>query len=138
MMRSLLVVFLFLVHSLFAQNAHNTALIGNLNYGRFTNDVWGYTDEAGNDYAIVGLIDGVSVVKVESEQLAEIAFVPGISSVWRDMKTHGHYVYVTNETGKGLDIIDLSALPDSVRLAGSYTKSFTTAHNLYIDNGHAY
>jgi len=122
------------------QVALNTELVGQINYGRFTNDIWGYVDAEGNEYALVGLVDGLSVVRVEATQLTEVAFVPGTSSIWRDIKTHGQYAYVTNENGlsNGMEIIDLSGLPQSVRFAGTYNASFVTAHNLYISDGFAY
>jgi choice-of-anchor B domain-containing protein len=134
---SLLLLLAFTTPSL-AQTSLNTTLIGNLNYGRFTNDVWGYTDDSGQDYALVGLVDGVSVVKVTSTGLQQVNFVSGTRSSWRDLKTHGQYLYVTNESSGGLDIIDLSGLPTSVRFVGSYNTAFSTAHNLYIADGYAY
>ena len=131
--------FLFYATSLFSQISLNTTLIDNINYGRSVNDVWGYTDENGNDYALVGLIDGVSIVKVDSNQAQEIDFVPGVTSVWRDLKTHSHYAYVTADQGNlGLTIIDLSPLPDSVRLVAEISTYFERAHNLYIADGYAY
>ena len=140
MKKAMLIVFLILASHAFAQTARNTTLIGNLNYGSgsFTNDVWGYTDPSGNDYALVGRRTGVSIVRVESTGLTEVDFVPGISSLWRDIKTHDHYAYVTNESGNGLDIIDLSALPNSVGFVGADTTVFKRAHNLYIADGYAY
>ena len=140
-MKKFMLIFLFcLTCQIFAQTSRNTTLIGNLDYGSgsFTNDVWGYTDPSGNDYALVGRRTGVSIVKVESTGLTEVDFVPGISSIWRDIKTHDSHAYVTNESGNGLDIIDLSALPDSVRLVGTDTTAFKRAHNLYIADGYAY
>ena len=140
MKKTMLIVFLILASHVFAQTGRNTTLIGNLNYGSgsFTNDVWGYTDPSGNDYALVGRRTGVSIVRVESTGLTEVDFVPGISSIWRDIKTHDHYAYVTNESGNGLDIIDLSALPNSVGFVGADTTVFKRAHNLYIADGYAY
>lgn len=140
MQKFVLIFLLSLACQIFAQTSRNTTLIGNLNYGSgsFTNDVWGYTDPSGNDYALVGRRTGVSIVKVESTGLTEVDFVPGISSIWRDIKTHDRYAYVTNESGNGLDIIDLSPLPDPVRLVGTDTTAFKRAHNLYITDGFAY
>ena len=90
-MRKFMLIFLFcLPYQIFAQTSRNTTLIGNLDYGSgsFTNDVWGYTDPSGNDYALVGRRTGVSFVKVESTGLTEVDFVSGVSSIWRDIKTH--------------------------------------------------
>jgi len=140
MKKFMLIVFFSLTCQIFAQSSRNTTLIGNLDYGSnsFTNDVWGYTDPSGNDYALVGRRTGVSIVKVESTGLTEVDFVSGVSSIWRDIKTHDHYAYVTNESANGLAIIDLFSLPDSVRFVGDYDTTFTRAHNLYIADGYAY
>lgn len=139
MKKYVLLMLVFSTRLLLAQLQHNTTLIGNINYGRFTNDVWGYTDSSGTDYAIVGVVDGVSIVKVTSEGLEEVSFIPGTQSIWRDIKTHSHYAYVTADQGSdGLTIIDLSALPDSARLVQRQHTDFQTAHNLYIADGFAY
>ena len=73
------------------------------------NGIWGYTDEAGNEYALVGTEDGVSIVDITVPAAAtEILFIPGLNSVWREIKTVGDYAYVTTEASEGLLIIDLS------------------------------
>jgi len=146
-MKKFMLIFLFcLASQIFAQTSRNTTLIGNLEYGSdrrgpfgSANDVWGYTDDQGNDYAIVGHYTGVSIAKVASTGLEEVAFVQGALSSWRDIKTHDHYAYVTaDERNDGLTIIDLGGLPDSVRLVGTDTTAFKRAHNLYITDGFAY
>jgi len=118
------------------QQLHNTKL----------NDIWGYTDELGNEYALVGAEDGVSIVDVTvPSNPNEVFWVDGPNSVWRDLKTFGDYAYVTTEAQGGLLIIDLSPLPASNALtttiyfnttAGS---EWTSSHNLFIDeDGFAY
>ncbi len=97
------------------------------------NDVWGYEDANGREYALLGVQDGTSIVDVtNTEQLKEIVFIPSNRSTWKDIKTFGHYAYVVNESGGGMQIIDLSKLPKSAEVVATYT-NFTTAHNLYID-----
>jgi choice-of-anchor B domain-containing protein len=48
------------------------------------------------------------------------------------VKTFGEYAYVTTEARHGLDIIDLSD-PDRPRLANTWTRTFLSAHSLWID-----
>ncbi len=123
-----------------AQVSFNTTLLGHLQYEERASDIWGYVDDStGIEYAIMGLLTGTSIIDVSTDPAnpTEVAFVPGPSSIWRDIKTHSHYAYVTNETGGGLQIIDLSQ-PDSAFEVASFTIAFTTAHNLYIDAGFAY
>ena len=108
------------------------------------NDIWGYTDELGNEYALVGAKDGVSIVDVTvPTSPVEVKWIPGMNSIWRDIKTVGDYAYVTTEAEEGLLIIDLSPLPASTTLptnyyTGSVGSEWLTAHNLYADNGYVY
>jgi len=114
-------------------------------HGTELNDVWGYEDEFGNEYALVGARKGTSVVDLSTPaNPIEIFWEPGMESVWRDLKTFGDYAYVTTEAENGLLIIDLSPLPASTALTTSYYsgplgQEWTTAHNLFIDeSGYAY
>lgn len=110
------------------------------------NDIWGYTDELGNEYALVGAEDGVGVVDVsDPANPTEVFWVDGPNSVWRDLKTFGDYAYITTEAEGGLLIIDLSPLPASNALTTSTyfntTPGFSweSSHNIYIDeDGIAY
>ena len=109
------------------------------------NDIWGWVDSSGNEYAIVGMNDGTSIIDL-SDPLSpqEVLFVPGMNSIWRDIKTYGNYAYVTTEAMNGLLIIDLSNLPDSANTntylyTGPSNAQWQRAHNIYIDKrGYAY
>ena len=103
------------------------------------NDVWGYTDPNGHDFALVGHRSGTYVYDVSTNphNPIEVGFIAGETSTWRDLKTHGYYCYVTNETGGGIDIISLED-PFNPYKVGSHTSSSTTAHNLFIADGYAY
>lgn len=123
-----------------AQASFNTTLLGHLQFVEHASDIWGYVDDStGIEYAIMGLFTGTSIIDVSTDPAnpTEVAFVPGPSSIWRDIKTHSHYAYVVNETSGGLQIIDLSQ-PDSAFEVTSIDFLFTRAHNLYIDDGFAY
>ena len=137
-----IISFGFLTHSsqLYAQVSFHTTLIGHLEYEENASDIWGFLDESTQiEYAIIGLISGTSIIDVSTDPAnpTEVSFVPGPSSIWRDIKTYSHYAYVVNEAGQGLQIIDLSQ-PGSAFEVTSYTDAFTSAHNLYIDGGFAY
>ena len=140
-MKNLLTIFsVFLCASLLAQI--NTELLGSFSYGTSLSDIWGYVDEDGNEYALVGKRNGVSVVDVtDPANLDEVFGIDGPSSIWRDLKVWNDHAYVTNETGNGLLIIDLSPLPDSQNLPITryVDGGWDSAHNLYIDeNGICY
>lgn len=114
---------------------HNTRL----------NDIWGYVDENNNEYALVGARKGTSIVDVTNPTTPnEVYWLPGMQSIWRDLKTWGDYCYVTTEAEQGLTIIDMSPLPASTTLSSSLYfgpsgNEWESAHNLYIDeNGYAY
>jgi choice-of-anchor B domain-containing protein len=118
----------------------NMELLSQVQYDQDLNDVWGWADpETGIEYGIVGLRNGTSIVSLEDpENAVEVAYVPGPNTTWRDIKTWGHFAYVTNETSNGLLVIDMSNLPESVEyiewtptIDGLGTLS--TCHNLYID-----
>ena len=111
-------------------------------------DVWGYVAPDGAEYAIMGDIEGVSVVAVPS--LEVVAQIPGPTEdamwYWRDIKTYGHYAYVVTEAygrSEGLQIIDLSGLPEraeEVAVIPGPDGALVSSHNLSIDTatGHAY
>ena len=113
----------------------------------FLSDIWGWVDSSGNEYAIVGTNDGTSIFDLSDPvNPQEVLFVQGTNSVWRDIKTYGHYAYVTtdNPSMNGLLIIDLSNLPDSTNTNTYYyngpsNSQWGRAHNIYIDDrGYAY
>ena len=122
---------------------HHLDTLGFLPYQQPLNDVWGYVDKSGKEYALVGTYTGFSIVDVSTpSNPVEIQFFPGQNSTWRDVKVWKDHAYVTNESGDGVLIVNMSGLPED---AGSLpSKNFTedslqTQHNIYIDeNGVAY
>lgn len=132
-----------------AQAQLNMTQLGYLSYFQLhnadCNDVWGYVDEVGNEYALVGTTKGFSVVDVsDPSNPSEVFWQPGMNSVWRDVKVWGDYAYVTTEAQQGLLIVDLSPLPASTSLpvaiyTGPAGNNWESAHNIWIDeNGYAY
>jgi len=103
------------------------------------NDVWGYTAPDGHEFALVGHRTGTYIFDVSTNphDPIEVGFIPGAISTWRDLKMHGYYCYVTNESGGGIDIISLED-PFNPYKVGFYTSSTATAHNLFIADGYAY
>ncbi|MEL6133709.1 MAG: choice-of-anchor B family protein, partial [Bacteroidota bacterium] len=103
-------------------------------YNTGVTDVWGYVDGANNEYAIVGLQNGVSIVDVTTPGNATVvATLPGVQSGWRDMKTWRNYAYVSNESDDGIRIINMSNLPGPVTYKDTLLGGLTTSHNLWID-----
>ncbi len=124
----------------------NMSLVAHRSYDQDLNDIWGWVDpDDSTEYALVGTTTGLSIVSLaDPTNPDEVAFVPGPGSIWRDIKTWGNHVYVTNETGNGLLVVDMSNAPDSITwfewspdLPG--LGKLESCHNLYIDEyGYCY
>lgn len=114
-------------------------------HGTGTSNLWGYEDELGNEYAIVGANNGVSIIDVTNPSSPnEVFFEPGSNSIWREVKTYNNFAYITTEAEDGMMIIDLNPLPGSTTLPVTYFfgpagNEWLTAHSLFIDeNGILY
>lgn len=147
-MKKLLFIFFAFVCVSKAIGQFNVSYVGSLEYDLDLSDIWGYEAPDGTEYALVGVRNGLSIVSLaDPANPTEVAFVPGPSTIWRDIKTWDHYAYVTNEAGDGLLVVDLSNLPDNFSDADYYYWSpdipglgtLSTIHNLYIDEfGYCY
>jgi len=115
----------------------NMSQLGHLPYSDALSDIWGYVDEEGNEYALVGTYSGLSIVDVtDPASPTEVFFGAGPGSIWRDIKTWGDYAYVSNESDDGVYIVDLSPLPGAITSTTNFmgeTYPFSSIHNLYID-----
>ncbi len=142
----------FFKYQLLSQNS-NIVLRSHLPYsGQSCANIWGYVDSLGNEYALVGARNGLSIVNVtDPDHPLEVIQIPGPYCKWREIKTSGHYAYVTTECqGKGVQIIDLSKLPSSnitskfwIPVIQQYPTPYfldtlTNFHSLHIDNNYAY
>lgn len=132
----------------------NIGFVGRLDYQALRNsnlsNLWGYTDEEGTEYALVGVCGtggsnpgGLSVVSLaDPANPTEIFFFPGPASIWREIKVWGDHAYVTTEAAAGeLTIVDLSPLPQSTDLPAIVwdAPGWSTSHSLFIDeNGRLY
>lgn len=119
----------------FGQGSPNVVLLAHMDKyptaGYSSN--WGYTAPDGREYALEGVQTGTSIVDItDPANIREVTFIPGSTSDWREIKTYQHYAYVVNETGGGMQIIDMSNLPVSATLVATYT-ALATAHTLWID-----
>lgn len=110
------------------------------------NDIWGFVDlNNQKEYALMGLQNATVVVDVSDPQVpVEIGSIVGTASTWRDIKVYQYfdnstsrykaYAYVTTEAqSQGMQILDLSDLPNQVTLAATISE-FSTAHNVYLTN----
>lgn len=120
-------------------SSQNLQIRSNLTFPYGLANIGGYVDTAGNEYALVGTDEGLSIVNVTDPDNPFIRFdVPGVQNAWREVKTYRKYAYVTNEGGNGLQIIDMSRLPDTIRYKnyrgdGIIANQLNTIHALHCD-----
>lgn len=108
--------------------------------------IWGYTDLDDNrEYAVIGLNNGTGVVDITDPANPRIVgTIAGVSSSWREVKTYqvknqttgkwDGYAYITTEgSNGGIQIIDLTKLPNSVSLANTW-RGVSTSHTATIGN----
>ncbi len=115
--------------------------------------IWGYTAPDGREYAILGVNGssggtpypgGTSIIDItDSATIQQVAFINGLNSSWREMKTYRHYAYVVTEAGGGVQIINLSQLPDTAWLVKSFnytsgSKNILRSHSVTLTDGFLY
>ncbi len=141
-MKKGLITFILYLFPIFlnAQQSYNMTLLGKLDYDIGVNDVWGYYDSYGNEFAIVGLENGTSFVDVTNpDSLVEKAFIPGPNSTWRDIKTWRNHAYIVHDAitegePQGLLIVDLTELlSGNITYSSFIEMSYERFHNIYID-----
>ena len=121
-----------------AESGFNMTKVSRLDsYGGYAS-CWGYTAPNGTELAIIGSATGTSFVDVtDPHHPEEVEFIVGAPSRWREMQTHSHYAYIVNETGGGVQIVDLSNPLHPVEVA-AFDSTFQTAHTIHIRDGFAY
>ena len=124
---------------LYPDQSLNMELISIYDYDEVINDIWGYSDSTGNEYALVGTNEGFSVLNITNPTNPnQLYFIEGDNTIWRDIKTWQNYAYVVcDQCNDGLLIVDLN---DATGETHSFTTDFfEKAHNIYIDeNGYLY
>ena len=109
-------------------------------------NIYGYVDSLGNEYALVGASLGLSILDVSNPSSpVEVIQIPGPDNLWKEIKVRGKYAYVTSEGGGGLQIINLSSLPDVGGITyhswtgdGAIAGNLNTIHSLHIDGNFVY
>lgn len=116
----------------------------NLGFEDYAN-IWGHVDSLGNEYALLGNYRGLTIVNVTNPDSVFVTkHVEGVHNLWREVKTWGNYAYVTTEGGGGLQIVDLSSLPDTNGIQFKYWEPdvngqiLSSIHALHIEDGFVY
>lgn len=146
MNKLLLSSFLLLSSIVLAQENYNMQLRSHLEFpGKTCANIWGYADQQGNEYALVGTNTGLSIVDVTNPDTPTLLFeVPSVTNFWREVKTWEGFAYMTTEgDNAGLTVIDLNDLPNSIDYQvytgdGAINNQLSTIHALHIDNAKCY
>lgn len=126
---------------------YNITKLANVDYSEESNDIWGYVDQNGIEYAIIGTKIGTRIYSLQdpSNPVLKINII-GDRSIWRDIKSYGNRIYVTTdvdstvEVDEGLLIINMSD-PNNITYknwtpeleVGGASEALKTCHNIYID-----
>ena len=137
-----------------AQRNYNIELLSNVSIGHEGNDIWGYVDEQGTEYAVMGGDTATYIFDLTDPTQPEIvASIVGDLSIWRDFKSYGHYIYgIAYRGNDGMLVIDMSGAPETITyeyyapqvvhmVDGEIVLDapFTVAHNIFIDeDGYIY
>ena len=106
---------------------------GNANNG---NDCWGYTSPSGREYALMGLYDKMTVVEItDPVNPIIVGSINHSGSLWADIKVYEDVVYVCNESGGGIDVVDLAQVDSgTITLVQRMTTGgLSSVHNIAID-----
>lgn len=123
-----------------AQDAKNMTLLENVMVDSIKphSALWGYTAPNGREYAIFGGQRGTFIYDVTEKPIKLCQYIWGPKSAWREMKVYKNYAYIGTESrdsGTGLQIIDLSELPQKATLVRTDTSFFLSSHTLFVQ-GH--
>lgn len=141
-----LVVFTLLNLSFTANiSAQNIDLVGHLKYKEDLSCIWGYTSPEGKEYAIVGTVNGTSIVDISQPSFPkEIHYIKGPSGYWREIKTWKNYAYIVHDNSSndiGVTIVDLKSIDQNIKtynFKGANNDIFR-AHTLFIsDKGYLF
>ena len=107
---------------------------------------WGWVSPDGQEYALLGCYTGTAIVDLNVSPIREIAFIPGppASCAYREIKTYKHYAYIVSEGGNGVQIVDLSSLPDTAILVREFNylgpggKNILRSHTVTLADGYLY
>ncbi len=125
----------------------NVKFRSKLSYGsQSCSNICGFVDATGREYALMGAEKGLSIVDVTNpDSPVQIIQIPGPTSNWREIKVRGSYAYVTTEGGGGLQIVNMTSLPDKKGIVykswtgdGAIAGKLTSIHSLHIDNNFVY
>lgn len=137
-----------------AQQQNGVTLLDTLNrrhgstncYGTvYFSSCWGWVSPDGREYALLGTYTGTAIIDLNVSPVREIAHIPGpaASCAYREIKTYKHYAYIVSEGGRGVQIVDLSQLPDTAILVREFnytsgSRNTLRSHTVTLADGYLY
>lgn len=122
----------------------DTTYVANNWVGSKYSGCWGwYNPVDQKEYAIIGGSNGTYFVEITNPTNPVLRdYVPGIqvNCVWREYKTYQNYLYMVSDDQEpnGMQIVDLSYLPDSVHLVHSGSSIISRSHTIWVDGNKLY
>ncbi|MGB1040074.1 MAG: choice-of-anchor B family protein [Flavobacteriales bacterium] len=119
-------------------NWKDPSITGSSLYNNAYNEIWGY-ELNGREYAIIGSSRGTHFFDVTNPSSAVMVdFIQGRDTgsqiVHRDYHDYRGYLYMVTDEGDGsMQIVDMSYLPDSVKLVYDQDTAIKLSHNIFID-----
>lgn len=146
------VCFLFTTATMLFSQSNGVTFISNIDVphgvspqGTEYSGCWGWVSPEGKEYALLGTYTGTSIIDLNLETPAEIQFIPGppATYAYREIKSYKHYAYIVSEGGWGVQIVDLSQLPDTAILVRTFThsksgKNIQRSHTVTLADGYLY
>lgn len=124
-------------------SAWRVQLLAHLQPDTYYAGCWGWYDPIKQrEYAISGAHKGTYFVDITNPTAAYIAdSIIGIPiNTWREVKTYKNYCYIiSDDYGPSFQIVDLSPLPDSIRIVASPdTGILYKGHTLWVSDHYLY
>lgn len=138
-MKSILLSLGLMLCSSFSFAQKNIQQLGHLAYanGVQCSNLTSYVDTAGNEYALVGNTQGLSIVDISNPTIpTQLFLVPGAtgpSAFWREVREYNGFAYVTTEQNSGIVVVNLNYLPDSISYHTIKPDGISTSHTIFID-----
>jgi choice-of-anchor B domain-containing protein len=114
-------ILMLLSMSAMAQNNYNMKFRSHTEFpGQTLANICGYAQD-GREYALLGASKGMIIMDVTNPDAAkQIIQIPGPDNLWKEIKVYKNYAYVTSEGGQGLQIVDMSGLPDAAKVTNTF------------------
>ena len=99
------------------------------------NDCWGYVSPSGREYALMGVRNKVAFVEITNPATPVwFASIDHSESLWCDIKVYQDVAYaVTEESGTGIQVIDLSDIDNHNVTLAQTIASPARSHDIAID-----